>query len=117
MIEPDPAETEVAWAEAKETVLESRLNQIQTARQADYLQFVAEKAKNGGQVDRRDNVIYALLGLDAQGNPISDTEDVQVPDSGTDENNSAVQDEVPADVAPETEAGDTEVVVDTETVN
>ena len=117
MIEPDPAETEVAWAEAKETVLESRLNQIQTARQADYLQFVAEKAKNGGQVDRRDNVIYALLGLDAQGNPISDTEDVQVPDSGTDENHSAVQDEVPADVAPETEAGDTEVVVDTETVN
>lgn len=75
MIEPDSAEVEPEWELSKENVIANRLQQLQTARQADYLQFMSEKAKTAGDVMRDDDVILALLGIGQENDSDSSVEE------------------------------------------
>ena len=60
---------------SKENVIANRLQQLQTARQADYLQFMSEKAKTAGDVMRDDDVILALLGIGQENDSDSSVEE------------------------------------------
>ena len=66
MVEADPVLADPEWETSKESILESRLFQIQNARQTDYLQFMSEKAQRGGEVLRDNDAIQILLGIDSE---------------------------------------------------
>jgi hypothetical protein len=69
MKDADPAEVDPEWEIRKEEVLISRKEQIQSAREQDYLRFLSERAKSGGQVLRHDDVIMELIGFSVDEQP------------------------------------------------
>lgn len=82
-IDPDPAVVNPEWELQKDSILENRLSLIQRARQADYLQFISEKAQVGGEVFRNKSAIQALLGIDSEAD--AEPELTEVPGDSTPE--------------------------------
>ena len=79
IVEPATEVFEKDWAENKENLLASILQQGQLRRQVDYLKFLSEQAQNDGKVLISEEEINLLIGLNKDGSvPVKETEDDSV---------------------------------------
>jgi len=103
MTPPDEADFEILWAEQRDIVVEGTREQARLERQMDYLMFLSEKAYEDGIVERDNEAIYAILGLNDEESDDPFGEIIEIPAEDTSD---AIVEEIVLDTDLETEVAD-----------